>query len=117
MIPGGGGGGGVASSVYHDATLHSLFLENTTLQQDDGAYTGTGFDPKCHHYTISGIMGILHVVATADPKAKIQYTINGGTAADLPQNTSTMVDMPAGTLTIVVTAPDGVTTSTYTVSE
>jgi len=111
----GGGGGGVASSVYHDASLHALFFTgDTPLRQNDGAYTGTGFTPECHHYTISGSMDILQIEVAADNSATIKYT-NGGAAMDLLQGTPTWVDM-VSPLTIVVTAADGVTTCTYTIN-
>ena len=102
--------------LSNDASLHTLeFIGGLPiLQQNDGAYKGTGFTSDCLHYTIPGSMMLLQIEVTADDGATIRYTNGENINVDLPQDTPTMVDM-LSPLTIIVTAADGVTTREYTV--
>ncbi|MGE5422902.1 MAG: PKD domain-containing protein [Ignavibacteriales bacterium] len=110
--PGGVSGPIGDESDPHDAELHSMSLMEEVVKQNDGAYAGTGFDPDCLHYTVTGGMMLMNLAATAAEGAVIEYSNFGSPWQPLSQVGFTLINVP---LTIRVTAADGVTTQEYTI--
>jgi len=92
-----------------DAILANLTISNGTLIP--GFASGTFI----YNTTIANFTSGITVVPTTDnPNATI--TVNGGPATSGVRTSSIPMSVGANTLTIVVTAQDGVTTQTYTIT-
>jgi hypothetical protein len=85
----------VTVEASDDATLNDLMVDGTTV---------TGFDPATLNYTVELPYGTTSVPAVTATPADVNASAAVTPAASLP-----------GTTSIVVTAEDGTTTSTYTV--
>jgi len=97
------------TTVSTDAILANLTISNGTLIP--------GFSPGSFTYntTIANFTtGITIVPTTDNPNATI--TVNSSPVASGVRTSSIPMNVGANTLTIVVTAQDGVTTQTYTVT-
>ena len=105
---GGGGGGAPPPSVSSNAALASLTLSNGVMNPS--------FDPSTTAYTsmFIGQPSITISPTAADARAKI--TVNGtGVASGQPSQAISLNPGP-NAVTVVVTATDGVTTKTYTIT-
>jgi len=105
---------GAAPSATFNVVASDAILANLTIS--NGALT-PGFSSTNYTYTdaIANLTSGITVVPTVDdPNATI--TVNGNLVASGVRSSSIPMSVGANTVTIVVTAQDGVTTQTYTVT-